>query len=64
MCDGSARFVDEKIGSAVWARLVTPAGSKIGRITALGSLKVGDLYFESKDGTGGGTQLPLNDGDF
>ena len=35
MCDGSARFIQEKINGTVWAKLVTPQGEKLGPIKQL-----------------------------
>ena len=35
MCDGSARFIQEKIAGIVWSKLITPQGEKLGRIKQL-----------------------------
>ena len=35
MCDGSARFIQEKISGVVWAKLITPQGEKLGPIKQL-----------------------------
>ena len=35
MCDGSARFIQEKISGIVWAKLITPQGEKLGLIKQL-----------------------------
>jgi prepilin-type N-terminal cleavage/methylation domain-containing protein/prepilin-type processing-associated H-X9-DG protein len=35
MCDGSARFIQEKVSGVVWAKLITPQGEKLGLIKQL-----------------------------
>jgi len=35
MCDGSARFIQEKISGIVWSKLITPQGEKLGPLKQL-----------------------------
>jgi len=35
MCDGSARFIQEKISGIVWSKLITPQGEKLGAFKQL-----------------------------
>jgi prepilin-type processing-associated H-X9-DG protein len=60
MCDGSARFIADAIAGDVWARLVTPNGSKLGGpgVNANGRPL---LFYEDTTPNRGNAQKQLNE---
>lgn len=64
MCDGSVRFLNQDVAPQVWARLVTPDGGRVATAATTVNGPIGTLVYEKKDGTGGVTQITLNEDDF